>query len=97
MRLWDTRVQVKEVQPIYRVQAGGTEHTTTASEGLLVIETMRNVSHSVHSTMPVSLPVIEQALATRLLDAQDLEESRDFFLYSHTLFNDLLGQRGDFD
>ncbi|KAK0133989.1 hypothetical protein N1851_030457 [Merluccius polli] len=74
---------------------GGTEHTT-ASEGLLVIETMRNVSHSVQHHACES-PVIEQALATRLLDAQDLEESRDFFLYSHTLFNDLLGQRGDFD
>lgn len=76
-------------------RGGGAEHAT-ASEGLLVIEAMRNVSHSVQHHACES-PAIEQALATRLLDAQDLEESRDFFQYSQMLFNHLLGQRGDFD
>ncbi|CAL8255746.1 unnamed protein product [Merluccius merluccius] len=60
----------------------------------LVLDYASYLRRNVRETPPT---VIEQALATRLLDAQDLEESRDFFLYSHTLFNDLLGQRGDFD
>ncbi|KAJ3599142.1 hypothetical protein NHX12_033105 [Muraenolepis orangiensis] len=75
---------------------GGAEHSTAAGEGLLVIEGTRNVSHSVQHRACES-PVIEQALAVRLLDAQDLDEIRVFFQYSQQLFDHLLGQRGDFD
>ncbi|XP_030228713.1 uncharacterized protein LOC115555822 isoform X1 [Gadus morhua] len=68
----------------------------TASDGLLVIEAMRNVSHGVRHRACES-PVIEQALATLISEAQDLEESRDFFLYPRPLLDNLLGQRADFD
>ncbi|CAL8307558.1 unnamed protein product [Lota lota] len=93
----DTNVAVSSKRGAANVMSGvgGAAHTT-ASEGLLVIEAMRNVSHSVQHRACES-PVIEQALATLLLDAQGLEESRDFFLYSQPLFNNLLGQRADFD
>ena len=66
------------------------------SEGLLVIEALRNVSHRVQHRACES-PVIEQALATLISEAQDLEESRDFFLYPRLLLDNLLGQRADFD
>jgi len=75
---------------------GGAGHATAATEGLLVIEAKRNVSHHVQHRACES-PAIEQALAARLLEAQDLEESRDFFLYSPALFSQLLSQRGHFD
>ena len=74
---------------------GGAAHTA-ASQGLLVIEAMRNVSHSVQHRACES-PVIEQALASLISEAQDLEESRDFFLYPRPLLDNLLGQRADFD
>ncbi|XP_056133375.1 uncharacterized protein LOC130110325 [Lampris incognitus] len=68
----------------------------TASQGLLVIEPLRNVSHSVQHH-PCQSPAIEQALVTRIIDTQDLERSRDFFLHSEKLFSSLLRQSNDFE
>ncbi|KAM3876244.1 uncharacterized protein ACN63O_024278 [Diretmus argenteus] len=42
-------------------------------------------------------PKAKQALVTRIIDAQDLDRNRKFFLYSDNLFNRLRRQRDDFE
>lgn len=64
--------------------------------GLLVIEPFRNVSHSVQHH-PCESPAIQQALVTRIMNSQDLERNRDFFLYSEKVFHSLLRQRDHFE
>lgn len=63
--------------------------------GLLVIEPLRNVSHSVHHH-PCESPAIQQALVTRIMNAQDLERNRNFFQHPQKAFRGLLRQRGHF-
>ncbi|XP_026184493.1 uncharacterized protein LOC113143208 [Mastacembelus armatus] len=64
--------------------------------GLLVIEPWRNVSHSVQHH-PCQSPAIQQALVTRIINAQDLEQNRNFFLYPEKVFHSLVRQRDDFE
>ncbi|XP_077361317.1 uncharacterized protein LOC144006381 [Festucalex cinctus] len=63
--------------------------------GLLVIEPGRNVSHSVLHH-PCQSPAIQQALVTRIINSQDLDNSRSFFLYSKKVFQGLLAQEDAF-
>ncbi|KAL3970709.1 proto-oncogene protein c-fos [Sarotherodon galilaeus] len=64
--------------------------------GLLVIEPLRNVSHSVQHH-PCESPAIQEALVTRIINVQDLERNRKFFLYHDRVFQSLLRQRDDFE
>lgn len=66
------------------------------SLGLLVIEPGRNVSHSVQHH-PCESPAIQQSLVTRIINAQDLELSRNFFMYPEKVSRGLLRQRDDFE
>nr|XP_057942139.1 uncharacterized protein LOC131137820 [Doryrhamphus excisus] len=67
-----------------------------ATQGLLVIEAGRNVSHDVQHH-PCESPAIQRALVIRIVNAQYLEQSRNFFLYSKKIFHRLLGQRDAFE
>ncbi|XP_077403323.1 uncharacterized protein LOC144036500 [Vanacampus margaritifer] len=69
--------------------------TVASKEGMLVIEPGRNVSHNVLHH-PCQSPAIQQALVTRIINAQDLEHSRNFFLYSKKVFQRLLTQEDAF-
>ncbi|XP_068571714.1 uncharacterized protein [Cebidichthys violaceus] len=76
-----------------------TPDNTTGHEdgqGLLVIEPGRNVSHKVLHH-PCESPAIQQALVTRIINAQDLERNRYFFLYPEKFFQGLLRQKDDFE
>lgn len=64
--------------------------------GLLVIEPLRNVSHNVRHH-PCQSPAIQQALATRIINAQDLDRNRNFFRDPDKVFLGLLRQRDDFE
>ncbi|TDH05293.1 hypothetical protein EPR50_G00141420 [Perca flavescens] len=65
-------------------------------QGLLVIEPCRNVSHKVQHH-PCESPAIQQALVTRIMNAQDLERNRNFFQFSEKVLHSLLRQRDDFE
>lgn len=64
--------------------------------GMLVIEPLRNVSHKVRHHSCQS-PAIQEALVTRIMNAQDLESNRNFFQYPDKVFHGILRQRGDFE
>lgn len=64
--------------------------------GLLVIEPLRNVSHNVQHH-PCQSQAIQEALVTRIMNAQDLERNRNFFLYPEKVFRSLLRQKDDFE
>lgn len=64
--------------------------------GLLVIEPWRNVSHNVQHH-PCESPAIQQALVSRIIKAQDLEQNGNFFLYSESVLRSLLRQKDDFE
>lgn len=64
--------------------------------GLLVIEPLRNVSHSVQHHQCES-PAIQQALLTRIMDALDMEQNRQFFQYPGKVFHSLLRQKDGFE
>ncbi|XP_034540091.1 uncharacterized protein LOC117813111 [Notolabrus celidotus] len=65
-------------------------------QGLLVIEPLRNVSHNVQHH-PCESPIIQQALVMRIMNAQDLERNRNFFLYPERDFHSMLKQKEDFE
>ncbi|XP_037322964.2 uncharacterized protein LOC119215160 [Pungitius pungitius] len=65
-------------------------------QGLLVIEPGRNVTHKVQHH-PCESPALQQALVTRIINAQDMERNRRFFLYPEKLFRGLLSQKDDFE
>ncbi|KAF3840686.1 hypothetical protein F7725_006548, partial [Dissostichus mawsoni] len=60
-------------------------------QGLLVIEPWRNVSHDVQHHACKS-PAIQQALVMRIINAQDLERNRNFFLYQEKVLLSFLRQ-----
>lgn len=64
--------------------------------GLLIIEPLRNVSHSVQHHQCQS-PAIQQALVTRIMDALDMEHNKHFFQYTEKVFLSLLRQKDDFE
>lgn len=64
--------------------------------GLLVIEPRRKVSHSVQHH-PCESAAIQQALATRIMTAQDLEHNRNFFLLPQKVLQSLIRQSDDFE
>ncbi|KAM9780964.1 uncharacterized protein LOC133168464 [Syngnathus typhle] len=68
----------------------------THKEGVLVIEPGRNVTHGVWHH-PCESPAIQQALVTRIINAQDLEHSRSFFLHPKKVFQRLLTQEDAFE
>ncbi|KAI3373930.1 hypothetical protein L3Q82_022498 [Scortum barcoo] len=76
--------------------SGFSSNDEVGTSGLLVIEPWRNVSHGVQHH-PCESPAIQQALVTRIMNAQDLERNRNFFLYPEKVFHSLLRQRGDFE
>lgn len=76
--------------------SAGLGHENNTILGLLVIEPMRNVSHNVQHH-PCESPAIQQALVTRIINAQDLERNRNFFRYPVKVFRSLLRQRDDFE
>lgn len=63
--------------------------------GLLIIEPQRNISHSVQHH-PCESQAIQEALVVRIMNAQDLERNKNFFLYSNNVFHSLVRQRDDF-
>ncbi|KAJ4929895.1 hypothetical protein JOQ06_018915 [Pogonophryne albipinna] len=65
-------------------------------QGLLVIEPWRNVSHDVQHH-PCKSPAIQQALVTRIINAQDLARNRNFFLYQEKVLLSFLRQSDDFE
>ncbi|KAK1883335.1 putative ubiquitin carboxyl-terminal hydrolase 3 [Dissostichus eleginoides] len=65
-------------------------------QGLLVIEPWRNVSHDVQHH-PCKSPAIQQALVMRIINAQDLERNRNFFLYQEKVLLSFLRQSDDFE
>ncbi|XP_034744950.1 uncharacterized protein LOC117954987 [Etheostoma cragini] len=65
-------------------------------QGLLVIEPCRNVSHHVQHH-PCESPAIQQALVTRIINAQDLERNRNFFQFPEKVLRGLLRQRDNFE
>lgn len=64
--------------------------------GMLVIEPLRNMSHTVRHH-PCQSPAIQEALVTHIMNAQDLESNRNFFQYPDKVFHGLLRQRGHFE
>ncbi|XP_060941185.1 uncharacterized protein LOC133018881 [Limanda limanda] len=64
--------------------------------GLLVIEPGRNVSHNVQHH-PCESPAIQQALVTRVINAQDLERNRNVFLFPEKVLRSLCRQRNDIE
>ena len=64
--------------------------------GLLVIEPGRNVSHNVQHH-PCESPAIQQALVTRVINAQDLERNRNIFLFPEKVLRSLCRQRNDLE
>lgn len=77
------------------VTAGYSSDEEGSMLGLLVIEPGRNVSHNVQHH-PCQSPAIQQALVSRIMNAQDLERNRNFFLFPEKVFHSLLRQRQDF-
>lgn len=80
----------------FSTSAGLSEDEEVGVPGLLVIEPQRNVSHSVQHH-PCQAPAIQQALVTRIMNAQDLERNRNFFRYADRVFYSLLRQRDAFE
>lgn len=70
--------------------------TDNGALGLLVIEPLRNVSHSVQHHQCES-PAIQQALLTRIMDALDMEQNKHFFQYPGRVFHSLLRQKDGFE
>lgn len=64
--------------------------------GLLVIEPLRNVSHSVQHHQ-CEAPAIQQALLTRIMDALDMEQNKHFFQFPARVFHSLLKQKDGFE
>lgn len=64
--------------------------------GLLIIEPLRNVSHSVQHHQCQS-PAIQQALVARIMDTLDMEHNKHFFQYTEKVFLSLLRQKDDFE
>ncbi|KAM4544863.1 uncharacterized protein PAE49_017653 [Odontesthes bonariensis] len=79
-----------------KASTGDSREDEDSKLGLLVIEPQRNVSHNVQHHSCQS-PAIQQALVNRIMNAQDLELNRNFFLYPGTFFHVLLKQRDDFE
>ncbi|KAM9846444.1 uncharacterized protein ACBR49_009746 [Aulostomus maculatus] len=84
----------RQVAP--NASAGYNSNEESGMLGFLVIEPLRNVSHNV-SHHPCESPAIQQALVSRIINAQDLERNRNFFLYPEKVFHSLLRQRDDFE
>lgn len=76
--------------------AGHSAEEEASVLGLLVIEPWRNVSHNVQHH-PCESPAIQQALVTRIINAQDMERNTNFFLYPEKVFRSLLRQKDDFE
>lgn len=78
------------------VSAGLNSNRDPGVPGLLVIEPLRNVSHNVQHH-PCESPAIQEALVSRIINAQDLERNRRFFQYPERVFYSHLRQRDDFE
>lgn len=79
-----------------RKKLSGAAGVTSGAQGLLVIEPLRNVSHSVQHH-PCEAPAIQQALLARIMAALDMEQNKEFFQFSARVFHSLLRQKDDFD
>ncbi|XP_019729213.1 uncharacterized protein LOC109518038 isoform X2 [Hippocampus comes] len=89
---------VSQAETFNETSYGGACETdeVASKEGLLVIELGRNVSHNVLHH-PCESPAIQRALVTRIINAQDLEHSRSFFLLSKKVLQQLLAQEDAFE
>lgn len=70
--------------------------SSSGSLGLLVIEPLRNVSHSVQHHQCES-PAIQQALLTRIMEALDMEQNKHFFQHPGKVFHSLFRQKDGFE
>ncbi|XP_051902458.1 uncharacterized protein LOC127588011 [Hippocampus zosterae] len=89
---------VSQAETFNETSHGGACRTdeVASKKGLLVIEPGRNVSHNVLHH-PCESPAIQRALVMRIINAQDLEHSRSFFLHSKKVFQQLLAQEDAFE
>ncbi|CAN9501166.1 unnamed protein product [Ophioblennius macclurei] len=87
-------------KPESELDSSATQHVMQEEDGallgLLVIEPLRNVSHAVHHHACQS-PVIQQALVTRIVDAQDLQRNTNFFSSPEKVLQGLFRQAEDFE
>lgn len=90
-----SRTDFQHMENQLNISAGYKGDQDVGVLGLLVIEPLRNVSHSVHHH-PCESPAIQQALMIRIMNAQDLERNRNFFQHPQKVFRGLLRQRGHF-
>lgn len=79
-----------------RRQLSNSSGINSSAMGLLVIEPLRNVSHSVQHHQCES-PAIQDALVSRIMDALDMEQNKHFFQYPEKVFYSLLRQEDDFE
>lgn len=90
---------VSDKNPVGTEKRKKLNHSTginSGALGLLVIEPLRNVSHSVQHHPCESL-AIQQALVTRIMDALDMEQNKQFFQYPEKVFHSLLRQEDFFE
>lgn len=78
------------------IQETPPEPGANSMPGLLVIEPHKNVTHRVQHS-PCESKVIGDALLTRIIAAQEIEASKDFFLQSEHDFYKLINQREGFE
>lgn len=104
-RSCETDSFVKTLRDTNTTEGAGTSRETSAvhdsqedknSQGLLIIEPLRNISHSVRHH-PCESQAIQEALVVRIMNAQDLERNRNFFLSPENVFQSLLRQTDDFE
>lgn len=79
-----------------RKRLSNSSDINSSAMGLLVIEPLRNVSHSVQHHQCQS-PAIQHALVSRIMDALDMEQNKHFFQYTEKVFSSLLRQEDDFE
>lgn len=79
-----------------RTKLSSSARINSGAPGLLVIEPLRNVSHSVQHHQCES-PAIQQALLTRIMDALDMEQNKQFFQFPRKVLHGLLRQKDVFE
>ncbi len=87
--------ETAESRKTLNTSTGHSRDEDISVSGLLIIEPLKNVSHNVRHH-PCESPAIQQALVTRIINAQDMERNRNFFRYQDKVFYGLLRQRDDF-
>lgn len=79
-----------------RTKLSSSAGINSGAPGLLVIEPLRNVSHGVQHHQCES-PAIQQALLSRIMDALDMEQNKQFFQFPRKVLHGLLRQKDVFE